>query len=407
MAKGEGVAKAAGKLAAAIVKDADKRSDPETEAASEDSSELANALNEVPEGVISVEVWQLLEGAEKAYAGRYDPEGFVDAVADRVGAGRYVAFFKKIGKDNKRVMAGKRIFTITPGLKPNPATAPAAGAGELGEVKKLMQSVSELIQGNVRQGLEQQQLVSTMQTAMLTKMMDVGKSQGPGLVEIITALGPIVAPLITALVTRGGGGMTPEFMLTLVDRMTKQVPAGSVEETLSLIERLKDMSGADGENAPPWLKSGEKLLGIVAHELEARRRPGGAPAAPAGVLMPTVTRTLAPAPTGDAPALAAAAPPPSEAAPVPAGASPLIGFVSQFIPMLVAHAELNHDPDTYAGFMLDQVSPGYHAALADMLTGDVLPEFVQAFPTIAPFQQWFGELLDAIRERLKPEEPEK
>lgn len=101
------------------------------------------------------------------------------------------------------------------------------------------------------------------------------------------------------------------------------------------------------------------------------------------------------------PAPAAIAPPPPRPAP-PAGGNQSQALRLMF-GILLQGAKMDSEPEAYAVLVLDQLGPQAPALLGHP---NALATLEQFEPRIGQYREWFGQVIEAARELLKPEEPE-
>jgi hypothetical protein len=204
------------------------------------------------------------------------------------------------------------------------------------------------------------------------------------MVELLKVLGPIFAPLLAR--TAPTGGLTPEFLLQLVDRQAKSGdPTHQLKTTLGLVAQMRELAGDGDGAAPPWMSMVEKGLDLINAAIEKSRTERLAPGAP----------EPAPTPTREDPVARPESP-----------RHPFLQALEPFMPMLLRNASRYSPPETYASMILDEVAPGYHEALLQFLqTPGTLDLIGQTWPDVVPVRPWFGELIQAtVAQLTEPDE---
>lgn len=363
--------------------------------------DLLGALEQLPQGAV-VDVFRVLDNGERAWCCKMDAADFtLESVAERLKVGgRFKAFFRKPTDRGGFVMAGTRNFTLDPAVfvaaPPAPAPAARAGVAELEEVQTLLRTHAELSQAMSRSALENASFLSTAQAALMKSMVEGrgGSETGELIVKLIGALAPILAPL---LADRGkGGGLTPEFMMQLVDRV--QGRAASASSPRELLEVLRDARELLSTEAPPaWLPVAEKVLGLAERGIERMQPRARIPAA----APPTVLLAPAPAPTNPVP-------PAPAAGTLEARVQEFLSFLEPAMPELIRHATRDHDPATYAGMLVDQIPEGYDDEIRAVISRpEFLGELAAHFPELSEaVRPWFAQLLAEVKTLLAPEPAE-
>jgi hypothetical protein len=349
----------------------------DVEQGDEDLAELGVQL---PEGAMGT-IWRMLEGGDKEFVDEQPIAGFsVAAIAARYGGGRYVMFLKKPHPEfaGRWFKAGSKKFRVigAPRLNVGPSDAPAATAlAGAAETEKLARSYGDLIQQSIRASIDSQQLMQQMQLALIKTMMDRPPAPPDNSFELLKVVLGKQAPT----------GPSIADVIALADRMASRTSPGSqMKETLELIKEVREIGGAGDDTGPKWMPIATKALGLLerAQQYQPKQLPPGAPA-----------------PAGDV------APAPVEVSPVSEDMHPLLKWLAPQIPSLVQHAQADHDPDSYAGMMVDLLPEEHHADVLTFLEQPTFPQQLQAaFPMTAAVAEWFNELRNVIIERLKEED---
>jgi hypothetical protein len=231
-----------------------------------------------------------------------------------------------------------------------------------------------------------------------------GPTAAPGL-DVATEMAKLSLTVMNAVGALMAKAMQPdpiqqEILRSLLNRkepdsldralaIAKELRGGSSSslkdrlEELELIESIAERRGGGRETGTtPW-DLAKQGLETVARMLPA---PGAAPAAPG-------------APQPSTPAPAPEAPPPVEGT-VPA--DPVLRMLGTYMPRLVEKAQQDRDPDTWAGVLLEEIPPGFYPrALEFARQPDLLEQLTAAYPATVPVREWFGELLEALKDRLE------
>lgn len=343
--------------------------------------ELAELSAQLPEDA-SLALYRMLDGAEKEFCDQMAVRDFsVAAVATRFGGGRYTIYLRKPDPERagKWIRQGSKRFRVAGAPRTGADVAPAstalvASAGG----DSALRGYGELIQATIRSSLDNQQLMQQMQMALMKTMMDRPADTSMDLMKSI----------LPTLLTRGKGE-TPSIsdVIALADRLaSKTSPTSQLKESLDLLRTARELSGDGGDAtpAPAWLTVAGRALDIFGR---AYQPPALAPAEPAPLALPAGT----PAPLPDTPA-------------APAGDTvhPLVTWLRPQLPGLIRHAEADHDPDTYAGVLVDQISPAHVGDVLAFLQGPLfMAQLAAAFPAVEPVRAWFDELRAAVVERLQ------
>ena len=213
--------------------------------------------------------------------------------------------------------------------------------------------------------------------------------------------------LVLALVGRPqaeskGGGMMEvvEVAKLLTDGRKERTPVSELRELLSLRELFKPNEGegsGDGGDGDGWLGA---LVKSFAPAIATLATAPSQPAPPHA----TAPR-LAALPNNPAPAVRPGAPPPQAAAPTAAGGgAPQAGNpLGPFISIMMRGALNDSDPASYAEVAIDLL--GEHAPML-IARPDLLELLCQIEPRAAGHREWFGELIEAARELLTPDDEE-
>jgi hypothetical protein len=354
------------------------------------AQELENIALELPRGAIATLYKYPDVGTEKEWCGEFEGAMFgVPLILERFGPGRYIAYFRAPDdrKPGKMIGAGSRKYSIA---KPA-AAAPVAAAGL--DTTKLLASYAELIQASTTRTLEAQDLQQKMQLALLKSMTERPADTGLELLKTI----------LPALLARPAA-TSPDLgaLITLADRLAnRSSPTAAMKETLELLEKARELAGGDGEGEPAWMRVAAKALDAIGRAVTPRgERPPPAVPAPAALPAP------APAPGS----LPAGGP---EVVTLPATAHAIFHFLAPHMPALIRHAELDHDPSTYAGMIFDQLAAEYLVEVRDYIGRPDFLDLLEAnFPAVrgvvvrdteppVPVREWFKDLRDDLLERIR------
>ena len=348
--------------------------------------ELAELSAQLPEDA-SLALYRMLDGADKEFCDQMAVRDFsIAAVAARFGGGRYTIYLRKPDPERagKWIRQGSKRFRVAGAARTGAdvgAPMVAGGTPGIGEAEKVLRTYGDLIQSTVKSSLENQNLLQQMQLAVVTRLAERPPDTTMELLKV----------LLPALLGGRGDQLTMADVLALADRMaSKTSPTTQLRETLGLVKDVRELGGdGGGEPAPAWLTVASRALGLF-------------------------ERAYQPPAPGDAPrALPPGAPiPETPAAPAGGDVHPLITWLAPQVPGLIRHAELDHDPDTYAGVICDQIAPEHAAdAIAFLTAPHFLTQLGTAFPGVVPVQSWFSELRDDVVTRLQemlapPADPE-
>ena len=348
------------------------------------SADLAELAAQLPADAI-LTLWRFDEAGVKEWLAEQPVAGFnLPSVAARFGGGSYIIYLRKPNADGGVTRQGSKRFRIGgPSRYPDPdapaGAAPAAVTVGAIETEKLQRAYGDLIQQSIRASAESAQLMSGMQLALLKSM-----TERPAPVEDKSAT--LLQAILLKLLDNKQQGPSLGDLVTLAAKLaSRSGPMSNLKETLELIQTARELGG--GEPAgPAWIPIASKALDALTQAV--RYNPG-----------PTV-RQLPPADVVAEPAPAPA--PPVEASPMPANSHPLLAWLAPQMPALIEHAQADHDPDNYAGVIVDQI-PASHApdVVAYLAAPDFLAQLQGAFPMIAPLVAWFSELRDNVVDRLQ------
>lgn len=358
---------------------------PERE--TEVESELRAVALQIPEGATG-SVQRFVEGGAKAWCEDISGAEFSPAlIRDRYGPGRYVIYWRR--PDPRRpgqwIGAGSTPLNIfAPATTPKGA-APDQGAGAL----------ALLVEDHVKRMLDGQQLLQQMQMAVLKNLTDTGRGS--------SVADTLLPELVKALASRPPApGLDLAGIIALADKLANRTsPTAAIREGLDLMAKAREISGEGGDGEPSWTRAALKGLDVLGRAI-------GSAAAPADGTAPT------PAPGGTVPPAGA-----PEGSTLPPTAHALFRFLEPHIPPLLRHAMADHDPQTYAGVIFDQVAPAYYEEIRAYIARPDFPDLlVASFPVIGtarvngtadPVLPWFVEMRDdlvtRITEALQPEPP--
>ena len=167
-----------------------------------------------------------------------------------------------------------------------------------------------------------------------------------------------------------------------------------------VLELVKEMQARVVPHVETPVRDGSEMLGLVKILLEMVRDSGGGGGGPYDHVIDRVgvpllrileqrigTPAQIPAETGEP------NPPVTD----------LRGVLAQFVPYLVTWAEQGKDPGIRADVIADEIPPGWHDALAEIvLDGSALTRLIGWFPELGPHRPWIEKLVHGLRENLSP-----
>lgn len=346
--------------------------------AAQADDELAELANQMADGAM-LTLHRLLEGGDKEFVDEQPVAGFsVGGVARRFGGGRYVIYLRKPDPEiaGKSIRQGSKRFTIA-GPPKYPTADPIAGAPAIavaGETAKLSATYGEMIQAGMKAQLESADMLQKMQLAVLASLTN--RPPDPT-AELLKTLLPLIAG-------KRDNGITIADAIALGDRMAnRNGPAASLKETLELLQTARELGGGEAP-APAWMGVAAKAIEVIGRAItyNPRQLPAGETAddtAPPPALPPAPLEVPTVAPT----------------------AHPLLHFLAPQMPGLMDHAQADHNPDNYAGPIVDQIPVQHAAGAVEYLASEgFMPQLLAAFPMTAPLQAWFTELRDCVVDRL-------
>ena len=352
---------------------------------------------------------------------------------ENLGGGHYtISLYKQKGSDRRLSYDSRMTIDVdtkiprkvppwaqaTEPVAPAPAAAPANGT----HVSFLDAQVMSIFQ------MQQQQHAAALaaQQAQQQSQLEIQRQGNMMLQAFIERMAAQAAPapppppptdlmpLVTALLANRRDPV--ELLAELETIRAKSAAPTATDTMLSLFERGMAI-GSRTRSAPvtaeptsdnEWvglIKSATpEVVGLVKQLLAGRI---AVAQAQAQVRPPTVVPPPAGPPTGptmraaDPPALASA-----PSAPAEESASDMMPawkpFVKPHVPLLLAWAQKDYDPEVYATVLLNAIDEAGHMALAEPLLLNVaFPlELLAVFPDLQRHAQWFGELFAAVRAEL-------
>ncbi len=223
-----------------------------------------------------------------------------------------------------------------------------------------------------------------MQLALLKSMTERPAPATDSSLELLKTILP-------ALISGKQNGPTIADVIALSEKMANRTsPTSQLKETLELVATARELGGGPEAAAPPWMGIAARALDVIGRAVSYNPR-----AIPAGEV------------ADDSPPPALPAPAPVEVPTVAESSHPLLKWLAPQIPGLVAHATADHDPDTYAGVLVDNIPETHFPdVLAFLESSDFAQQLQQSFPMTQQVQEWFEELrsqvVDRIRELMKP-----
>jgi hypothetical protein len=365
-------------------------------------------------------------------------------VMENLGGGRYEIPLYKQGGEDRRLAYYKTITIdvdtqiprkIPPWARPAPteaaiATGPVHAPGG-----------SNIIDAGVLQLFTAMQQTSQMQGQMMQAFIErMANQPQTDWVAVLAALGPVGAALLKMVTDRKDpAAIAAELLERFKPARQEPAPTGAVAEAFGLFDRFLSIQNKltpRGAAAAPaetddslvgFLKTAfPEVLATFRETLAARRQaaalaagrppapPNGNGAAPGTPTVPGPTMTAA-APPAIAAVTAAASPsasappavPPAAAStPVDPNAPPWVPFVRPWIPHLVQWLAADYYPETVADLLLKAIDKEGRLQIAESMLIDVgFPAaLLSYFPPLGPHAQALGEVFEAVREDLSPDD---
>lgn len=229
-----------------------------------------------------------------------------------------------------------------------------------------------------------------MQQAMLgimEQMRESGKSR-LDIVALIGALTPLLAPLLTALMTKKGSDL--DVVLTMMEKLKPAEPSQKFSDMLELVKQMKETADVfgpgDGEGGGGMMKVLSTAVAALAPMLVER-----------ATAQPVATARAVPGAATPLQPIAAAPADISLPQPEATVQGPL-DLLAPHIPKLLMAARLNRRPRVVAD-MVYEFAPDEQRGLIRELLADVEFEtkFVARFPEVTMHPDWMTELLAELR----------
>ncbi len=245
------------------------------------AEETIDEVREASPKQATATIWRLNpDTGEKRWLANAASELISEAwLAKRFGGGKYRVQHKKPNANNVMVYDSQDTFDIDPAVRPE---EPLSGAvmnadGSPAGAGSRMDSILETgVIGLMQQMQNQNQITLAFVEKMMTKD-DTPK--GPGVVEVIAAVAPLVAPLLELLKARRD---PTDIALQVVEAMkpTAATPATSatdlvnmLKEGMQLAAKMNGGGGGDEASVLGVVSEGVKTLGsIVSGIIDERRR---------------------------------------------------------------------------------------------------------------------------------------
>lgn len=342
----------------------------------------------------------------------------LDFLRDTYGGGRYrVAFYGPTKNGKGKTTKGKvkeetfEVDTSIPPTHPRAKSGPIsngpAPAPNAGRLDSIMES-------GLINFLQSMQTSQQMQAAIVKQMLEGSQHKGPGVLEIIAAIAPIVAPLLTALVQRKDPMDTAREIAKLA---TEEKSGSNVEHFRAMLSLVKELKGIarpvveGGESEPSWLQAIERVGVPLLERAMMQDRVAAAatslpPTAPNANVVPNTVPTheedtpLLRAPNGGSPFAPAT---PNEN-PVADMLPAELSVLRPFVPLVVQWATQGRDPTWCAAAIAYDVPEGLWPHMARMLARPTIAaDITGAVPALAPFEGWLAELRDELLREITGE----
>lgn len=314
-------------------------------------------------------------------------------IANKFGAGKY----RVMGTYSSGKFAAQRTIEIAEGVDRDEGSEVTAQSGSsqtsLTELMSAfeMRQAAERREAEAREDKRRRERLEFWQTfgPMVATML------APVLAALVSNKGPDMAALINAV-----KGPDPLTQLKLLKEMSGDKGPSSIDQVMSLLERVQDMA-PKGEGSRGMLDSlieGAKALMPAIQQSMAQAASRPAPAAalpPPQQPVPVELSALGPLVVGDAPAI-------PETSPM-FKLVPWLGWFKGQIEVLLLKASQQRDPALRADAFIDDIPDNF--PIADLMpilkSSDWFAQLCQLDPRIQNYQAWFTEFHRVLVEQLE------
>jgi hypothetical protein len=256
-------------------------------------------------------------------------------------------------------------------------------------------AILQLLQQSANLGSAQMEAMRASTQSQMQAMqaiVEASRPRGDGeMVKLLTAVSPLLAPLIDKLFSRRD---PVELATEMIDKLTpkgqRDTPAvGALKEVIELVKEVveaKDILGGASVAEPPDPMS-RLIDGIMKMvEVTTARVPGAAPGA--GTVVPVAPGTALTSPGGDA----------------AGGAQPMwMRMLATYVPRLQKLASEGRDPEMYAEVTVDQIPEGVKGYLREFVARETaVEEVLAAFPQLRTYEVWTRQFFTTVQSILLP-----
>jgi hypothetical protein len=357
----------------------------------------------------------------EAYLDRVSPEVISQEwLAAEYGGGKYRVQFKK-PEGGKMVYHKQLRFEVDQALPPKPPRharpmvdvrnadgTPAGGSSP---------SMDAVLSSGILSLFTQQAENSRVQADFFRTVMAESSRKGPGIIEMITALTPLISPLL-ALVTKTREEKDPlDVALKLLELRGEQRAAtgapSDVMKTVRDVLEIKELFGGGGDSGAgpdPMIKLIEtvapQLLDTFkqAMALDAARAGQQIPGAPATISRPVTSQPSTPALASSRGTDGSAERAASEPAPTTQPGETVDFWkllVGPRISKVMKLAEMDKNPVLYAQLEEDIIPEIYKPAAREFVAQENFVALIYTeYPQLLQYKEWFDEFFDVFAAAL-------